>query len=80
MARGGGTALRLCNGLADAMPPHQAAYVVGAVHTNTIEGFWSLVKRGMVGTMHKVGRKFLPLYVAEFRFRYNNRENADIFG
>jgi len=55
-------------------------YVVGAVHTQTIEGFWSLVKRGMVGTFHKVSRKYLPLYVAEFQFRYNNRENADIFG
>lgn len=55
-------------------------YVVGAVHTNTIEGFWSLIKRGMVGTFHKVSRKYLPLYVAEFQFRYNNRENADIFG
>jgi transposase-like protein len=55
-------------------------YVVGAVHTQTIEGFWSLIKRGMVGTFHKVSRKYLPLYVAEFQFRYNNRENADIFG
>jgi transposase-like protein len=55
-------------------------YVVGAVHTNTIEGFWSLIKRGMVGTFHKVSPKYLPLYVAEFQFRYNNRENADIFG
>jgi IS1 family transposase len=55
-------------------------YVVGAVHTNTIEGFWSLVKRGMVGTFHKVSAKYLPLYVAEFEFRYNNRLNDDIFG
>src|SRR5208282_2614059 len=55
-------------------------YVVGAVHTQTIEGFWSLVKRGMVGTFHKVSRKYLPLYVAEFQFRYNNRMNEDIFG
>jgi IS1 family transposase len=54
-------------------------YVVGAIHTNTIEGFWSLVKRGMVGTFHKVA-KYLPLYIAEFQFRYNNRMNADIFG
>jgi transposase-like protein len=55
-------------------------YVVGAVHTNTIEGFWSIFKRGVVGTFHKVSKKYMPLYVAEFQFRYNNRENADIFG
>ena len=55
-------------------------YVVGAVHTNTIEGFWSIFKRGVVGTFHKVSAKYLPLYVAEFEFRYNNRENDDIFG
>ncbi len=55
-------------------------YVVGAVHTNTIEGFWSLVKRGVVGTFHKVSAKHMPLYVAEFQFRYNNRDNVDIFG
>jgi transposase-like protein len=55
-------------------------YVVGAVHTNTIEGFWSIFKRGVVGTFHKVSAKYMPLYVAEFQFRYNNRFNADIFG
>ena len=54
-------------------------YVVGAVHTQTIEGFWSILKRGVVGTYHKVSAKYLPLYVAEFQFRYNNRLNADIF-
>ncbi|MFL5239739.1 MAG: IS1595 family transposase [Rhizomicrobium sp.] len=54
-------------------------YVIGAVHTNTIEGFWSLIKRGVMGTFHKVSKKYLPLYVAEFQFRYNNRLNADIF-
>jgi transposase-like protein len=60
---------------------HQAGqYVVGAVHTNTIEGFWSIFKRGIVGSFHKVSAKYLPLYVAEFQFRYNNRNNADIFG
>ena len=55
-------------------------YVVGAVHTNTIEGFWSIFKRGVVGTFHKVSAKYMPLYVAEFQFRYNNRNNPDIFG
>jgi IS1 family transposase len=55
-------------------------YVVGAVHTNTIEGFWSIFKRGVMGTFHKMSAKYMPLYVAEFQFRYNNRQNADIFG
>ncbi len=55
-------------------------YVCGAVHTNTIEGFWSIVKRGIVGTFHKVSAKYLPLYVNEFEIRYNNRMNSDIFG
>ena len=34
----------------------------------------------MVGTFHNMSKKYMPLYVAEFQFRYNNRENADIFG
>lgn len=55
-------------------------YVVGAVHTQTIDSFWSLIKRGVVGTFHKVSKKYLPLYIAEFQFRYNNRNNPDIFG
>jgi transposase-like protein len=55
-------------------------YVIGAVHTQTIEGFWSIFKRGVMGTFHKMSAKYMPLYVAEFQFRYNNRENSDIFG
>ena len=55
-------------------------YVIVAIHTQTIEGFWSIFKRGVVGTFHKMSRKYMPLYVAEFQFRYNNRENEDIFG
>lgn len=66
--------------------PHQMVdhskrqYVIGAVHTNTIEGFWSIFKRGVVGTFHKMSAKYMPLYVAEFQFRYNNRSNPDMFG
>jgi IS1 family transposase/transposase-like protein len=66
--------------------PHRVAdhskgqYVIGAIHTNTIEGFWSIFKRGVVGTFHKVTAEYMPLYIAEFQFRYNNRDNADIFG
>jgi transposase-like protein/IS1 family transposase len=59
---------------------NQGQYVHGNIHTNTIEGFWSILKRGVVGTFHKVSAKYLPLYVAEFQFRYNNRHNDDIFG
>jgi hypothetical protein len=55
-------------------------YVIGAIHTNTIEWFWSIFNRGGIGTVHKMSAKYTPLYVAEFQFRYNNRENKDIFG
>jgi len=55
-------------------------YVVGAVHTQTIEGFWSILKRSVVGTFHKISKKYMPLYVAEAQFRYNHRMNPDIFG
>jgi transposase-like protein len=55
-------------------------HVDGVVHTQTIDCFWSLLKRGIMGSYHKVSRKYLPLYVAEFEWRYNNRNNPDIFG
>jgi transposase-like protein len=64
----------------EAIDHERGKYVVGAIHTNTIEGFWSILKRGIMGTFHKVSAKYLPLYIAEFQFRYNNRENDDIFG
>lgn len=49
-------------------------YVQGDVHTNTIEGFWSLVKRGIGGTHHAVSQKFLQSYLDEYAFRYNRRD------
>ena len=55
-------------------------YVRGEVHTNNLENFWSLLKRGIIGTHHHVSKKYLPLYLAEFQFRFNNRKEADIFG
>lgn len=49
-------------------------YVSGDVHTNTIEGFWSLVKRGISGTHHMVSAKHLQGYLNEYVWRYNNRD------
>jgi len=49
----------------------------GDVTTNTVEGFFSLLKRGMMGTFHKVSRKHLHRYVSEFEFRYNTRTLDD---
>ena len=50
------------------------------MHTQTVDGFWGLIKRGIVGVDHMVSAKYLPLYVAEFEFCYNNWNNPDIFG
>lgn len=47
------------------------------VHTNTIEGFFSLIKRGVYGTFHSVSKEHLHRYVAEFEFRYNTRGMDD---
>ena len=49
-------------------------YVSGNVHTNTMEGYWSLLKRGIVGIYHSVSSKHLQKYLDEFSFRYNTRE------
>jgi transposase-like protein len=54
-------------------------YVRGRVHTQAIESFWSLLKRGIIGTYHQVSAEYLPLYLAEFTFRANERKNPDIF-
>lgn len=52
---------------------NQRQYVNGRVHTNTIEGFWSLLKRGIFGIYHFTSKKHLQKYVDEFVFRYNSR-------
>jgi transposase len=51
----------------------EKVYVMGDIHTNTIEGFWSLVKRGIGGVYHSVSRKYLQSYLDEYSFRYNRR-------
>lgn len=52
-------------------------YVSGDVHTNTIENFWSVVKRCVNGTYHQLSRKHLQSYLNEFSFRYNTRLGSD---
>jgi len=51
-------------------------YVRGNVHTNTIEGFWSQLKRSIHGTYHSVSPKYLQAYLDEFAFRYNLRSSS----
>src|SRR5829696_786478 len=58
----------------------EQVYVSGTVHTNTIEGFWSLTKRGINGVYHAVSAKHLQGYLNEYAYRYNNRgKNGDQF-
>ena len=58
---------------------HRECFVDGAIHTNTIEGFWSLLKRAWYGSHHHYDRKYTPLYLAEAAFKYNHRKNKRIF-
>jgi transposase-like protein len=59
---------------------HSIQYVDGPIHTNTIEGFWALVKRAWYGSHHHYSRKYLHLYIAEACYKYNVRNSADAFG
>jgi transposase-like protein len=52
-------------------------YVRGAIHTNTIEGFFSILKRGLIGVYQHVGAQHLKRYIGEFDFRYNSRALDD---
>jgi len=51
----------------------EKVYVSGDAHTQTIDGFWSLVKRGIGGVYHNVGKGYLQSYLNEYSFRYNRR-------
>ncbi len=64
----------------EVIPHTHEQYVVGAVHTQSIESFWSLIKRGMIGNFHKISEAYLPLYVNEFEFRHNPWDMEDPFG
>lgn len=58
---------------------HQRMWSYKGINTNSIESFWAIIKRGIIGQYHQVSPKYLPNYVAEFVFKYNNRHEDDMF-
>jgi len=52
-------------------------YVIGDIHTNTVEGLWSLIKRGISGVYHSVSPAYLQTYLDEYTFRYNRRHEGN---
>ena len=59
---------------------HSERYADGETHTNTIEGFWSLLKRAWYGSHHHYRKHYTPLYVAEACWKYNHRKHDNAFG
>ena len=53
-------------------------YVIGDAHTNSVEGFWSLIKRGIGGVYHSVSQKYLQTYLDEYSYRYNRRHGGNL--
>ena len=58
---------------------HSKMYSYKGLNTNSIESFWAIVKRGIIGQYHSVSEKYLPNYIDEFCFKYNNRIYDDMF-
>ena len=60
---------------------HSCEYVNGDIHTNTMESFGAILKRGLIGQFHKVSKKYLQNYLDEFEYRYNKRTQSgnDVF-
>ena len=56
---------------------HEVEYVRGDVHTQNIDGYWSILKRGVYGVFHHVSEGHLPGYLNEFEFRFNRRKVSD---
>jgi transposase-like protein len=73
------------DGIADEDTRHETVnhsaeeWVRGDVHTNYVENIWSLLKRSLVGSYHKVSKKHLDAYLDELEWRFNNRENPYLF-
>ena len=53
-------------------------YVTGDIHTQTIDGLWALIKRGIGGVYHQVSKKYLQTYLDEYTFRYNRRDQGNL--
>ena len=56
---------------------HSKEYATNGIHTNSIEGFWAILKRGIMGQFHWVSKKHLDLYIDEYCYRYNARNNDE---
>jgi len=73
------------NGIANGDTKHETVnhseneWVRGDIHTNYVENIWSLLKRSLVGSYHKVSKKHLDAYLDELEWRFNNRENPYLF-
>ncbi len=69
--------------LSDTVPhdsiDHSVSFAIGDLHTNGIEGFWSLLKRGVIGSYHHVSRKHLQRYVDEYCWRSNRTKDEEVF-
>ena len=65
--------------MAHATINHSVQYVDGEIHTNTIEGFWALVKRAWYGSHHKYSEHYAPLFIAESVWKHNQRGNTHAF-
>lgn len=61
------------------MVKHHKEFSHYGVNTNTIESFWAIIKRGIMGQYHHLSKRYLPFYISEFAYRYNNRNNPNMF-
>jgi hypothetical protein len=56
---------------------HKEMYSYKGINSNSIESFWAIIERGIMGQYHSVSPKMLPNYIAEFVYKYNNRNNNE---
>ena len=71
--------MTMCRIISHLQINHSEAYANGMIHTNSIESFWAILKRGIIGQFHKVSKQYLNAYIDEFCWRFNERKNPDAF-